>query len=98
MGPAGRRESAAPEGSGDADATGTTRETGEFDWRGWTLVGAIVVAFLVVPAAILYLPAARGVVQSVGLTVRDAYLVLPLLPAFGLGAIAVWSAIRTRSN
>lgn len=93
----GHGESAAPEGSGEAGATGSA-ETGNFDWRGWTLVGAIVVAFLVVPAAILYLPAARGLVQSVGLTVRDAYLVLPLLPAFGLGAIAVWSAIRTRSN
>lgn len=70
----------------------------DFDWRGWALVGAIVVAFLVVPAAILYLPSARGLVGSLGLTVRDAYLVLPLLPAFGLGAIAVWSAMHARAR
>lgn len=73
-------------------------ETDAFGWRGWTLVGAIVVAFLLVPATILYLPAAHGLIRSLGLTVRDAYLVLPLLPAFGLGAIAVWSAVRSRAE
>lgn len=81
------------ESAADEEAT-----TGEFDWRGWTLVAAIVVAFLVVPGMILYLPAARDVIQSIGLTVRDAYLFLPLIPAFGLGAIAVWSAVRSRSD
>ena len=83
-----------PAGSDSADQGGSTA----FDWRGWILVGAIVVAFLVVPAAILYLPFARDVVQSVGLTLRDAYLVLPLLPAFVLGGLAVWSAVRSRSG
>ena len=73
-------------------------ETGEFDWRGWTLVAAILVAFFVVPATILYLPSARSFIQSLGLTIRDAYLVLPLLPAFGLGALAVWSAMRSRAE
>lgn len=92
-------EASADDGQRDGRAAGAGAERErEFDWRGWTLVGAIVVAFLVVPALILYLPASRDLVQAIGLTVRDAYLVLPLLPAFGLGAIAVWSAIRMRSK
>jgi hypothetical protein len=70
----------------------------EFGWRGWVLVGVIVVAFLVVPAAILFLPRAQGAVASLGLTLRDAYLVLPLVPAFLLGATAVWAAVRSRSG
>ena len=70
----------------------------EFDWRGWVLVGVVVVAFLVVPTALLYLPQAQGVVASLGLTLRDAYLVLPLVPAFLLGATAVWAAVRSRSG
>jgi hypothetical protein len=40
---------------------------------------------------------ARSAVASVGLSLRDTYLVLPLLPAFLLGAVAVWSAVRSRS-
>lgn len=69
-----------------------------FDWRGWLLVGAIVVVFLVVPGAILYLPEAQGFIRSLGLTLRDAYLVLPLVPAFLLGLLAVWAAVRSRAN
>lgn len=86
------------EPSTSGTATGGTATTGEFDWRGWALVAAIVAAFLVVPGMILYLPAAQGVIQSIGLTVRDAYLFLPLIPAFGLGVIAVWSAVRSRTD
>jgi len=70
----------------------------EFDWRGWILVATVVFAFLVVPIALLGLPAAQSVVESLGLTLRDAYLVLPLVPAFLLGAVAVWSAIRARAD
>ncbi|MFC6863739.1 hypothetical protein ACFQGE_09705 [Halomicroarcula sp. GCM10025817] len=70
----------------------------EFGWHGWTLVGMVVVAFLVVPGAILVLPAAQGVVASLGLTLRAAYLTLPLVPAFLLAAIAVWSALRSRAE
>lgn len=86
-----------------ADVDGGTRSngsngTGDFDWRDWTLVAAIIVAFFVVPATLLYLPTARSFIQSLGLTIRDAYLVLPLLPAFGLGGLAVWSAMGTRSG
>jgi hypothetical protein len=56
------------------------------------------VAFLLVPGAILLLPAAQGVISSFGLTLRDAYLTLPLVPAFALGALAVWSAVRSQSK
>jgi hypothetical protein len=70
---------------------------GEFDWRGWLLVCVIVFAFFVVPGSILLLPEAQGVIGSLGLTLRDAYLVLPLVPAFLLAGVAVWAAVRTRS-
>jgi hypothetical protein len=68
-----------------------------FDWRGWLLVGVVVVAFLVVPTAILSLPQAQGLVTSLGLSLRDTYLVLPLIPAFLLGVVAVWAAVRSRT-
>jgi len=71
-------------------------EGSEFDWRGWVLVGVIVLAFLVVPGALYALPAAQSLVAGIGLSLRDTYLVLPLVPAFLLGAIAVWSAVRAR--
>ena len=70
----------------------------EFGSEGWILVGAILVGFLVIPIAILLLPAAQGIVRSLGLTLRAAYLTLPLVPAFVLGALAVWSALRSRQG
>ena len=71
---------------------------GDFGWHGWLLVGVIVFSFLVVPIALLYLPQAQSFVRSLGLTLRDAYLVLPLLPAFLLGGVAVWAAVKARSE
>jgi len=68
----------------------------DFGLEGWVLVGMILVGFLVIPIAILILPAAQGIIRSFGLTLRAAYLALPLVPAFLLGAIAVWSALRSR--
>lgn len=62
-------------------------EIGEFDWRGWTLVGTIVFAFLVAPAIILFQPPDM-------LPFFVAYLVLPLLPAVLLGFVAVWVTTR----
>ncbi|UPV75087.1 hypothetical protein M0R89_03225 [Halorussus limi] len=59
----------------------------EWDWRGWVLVGVVVLCFVVVPATILYLPPVRPF--------RFAYLVLPMIPALLLGATAVWSAQRS---
>ncbi|WP_336002032.1 hypothetical protein [Halorientalis halophila] len=70
----------------------------EFDWRGWLLVGAIVIAFLVVPGALYLLPAARGGLAALGLGWRHTYLALPLIPALLLAAIAVWSAVRSRAG
>lgn len=66
-----------------------------FDWRGWVLVATIAFSFLVVPGLIL---AAPEYATSLGLSLRDAYLTLPLIPAFLLGAVAVWSAVRSRST
>jgi len=68
-----------------------------FDWRGWVLVGVVVVSFLVVPGMILYLPHAQSFVESLGLTLRAAYLALPMIPAILLGATAVWAAVRART-
>jgi len=68
-----------------------------FGWRGWILVGIVVLSFLVVPATILFLPQAEPAVKSLGLTLRAAYLALPMIPALLLGATAVWAAVRSRS-
>ena len=66
-----------------------------FDWRGWLLVATIAVSFLVVPAAILFAPQWA---TFLGLSWRDTYLTLPLIPAFLLGGVAVWSAVRSRGT
>jgi ABC-type glycerol-3-phosphate transport system permease component len=62
-----------------------------FDWRGWSLVAAIFVAFLVIPGAIYLYPHAPSVV---GLSFWDTYLVLPMIPAIVLGLLAVWATTR----
>lgn len=94
-------------GEADTDSTYVHRPSGEpaapdtdrtFDWRGWLLVATIGFSFLVVPGAIMLLPMAQEFVTSLGLSLRDAYLTLPLLPAFLLGAVAVWSAVRSRGS
>jgi len=80
-------------------ATGRPRQAppaDRFGWRGWLLVGAVLVAFVVVPVAILFLPAAKGLIRAAGLTLRDAYLVLPLVPALALASMAVWAALASR--
>ena len=73
--------------SASASSAGTGPGERRFDWRNWLLVAATVVAFLVVPLLILYQPLR---VNSFVFT----YLVLPLVPAFLLGALAVWAATR----
>jgi hypothetical protein len=102
------RTGTAPAGDdGDSPGTGSTdtyprnrpSETdAEFDWRGWLLVGAVVTAFLIVPGILYLLPTARGAIAGLGLGLRHTYLVLPLVPAFLLGLVAVWSAVRSRSR
>nr|WP_049895322.1 hypothetical protein [Halopiger xanaduensis] len=57
----------------------------EFDWRGWTLVGVIVFAFLIAPATIILLPPADYLF---------ALLILPLAPAVLLALTAVWATVR----
>lgn len=69
-----------------------------FDWRGWVLVGTVAFAFLVAPGALLVLPSVQAQVAALGLSMRDAYLTLPLVPAILLGAVAVWSAVRSRAS
>lgn len=78
--------------SGEPPAPDTDRR---FDWRGWLLVATIAFSFLFVPGVILLLP---EYATSLGLSLRDAYLILPLIPAFLLGAVAVWSAVRSRGE
>jgi len=85
--PAGRSTAARPRQAPPADG---------FGWRGWVLVGMVILSLIAIPAAMLVLPAARNVVASLGLTLRDAYLVLPLPAALLLGAVAVWSALASR--
>lgn len=82
-------------GTDDVDPGDIPRgDAREFDWRGWTLVAAILFAFVVIPIALYFLPRAQGFVSSLGLSLRDAFLVLPLVPAIVLGALAVWATTR----
>lgn len=69
-----------------------------FGWRDWMLVATLVVSLILIPGALLVLPAAQDLVASLGLSLRDAYLTLPLIPAFLLGAVAVWSALQSRDH
>jgi hypothetical protein len=63
----------------------------EFDWRGWALVGAVFVSFLLIPGLIYAYPYAPSVF---GLTFWDTYLALPMIPAVVLGILAVWATTR----
>ena len=58
----------------------------EFDWRGWVLVGVIILAFIVAPALILLVPP--------GTEYRFALVILPLFPALLLALTAVWATTR----
>ncbi|MFB6166362.1 MAG: hypothetical protein ABEJ31_14475 [Haloarculaceae archaeon] len=69
-----------------------------FDWGGWVLVAVIVVSFLVVPGALYLAPPARQAAAGLGLGYQNTYLALPMVPALLLGAVAVWSAVRSRAR
>ena len=73
-------------------------QTDDFGWRGWVLVGVLVVSFLVVPWALIMAPAARDIISSLGLSWRDTYLAVPMVPAILLGAVGVWTALRARQT
>mgnify|MGYP000005855845 CR=1 FL=1 len=98
----GENEGSGPDTGGERHETvpGAPADPGDrsFGWRGWALVGALVVSLLVIPWTIIYLRQAQSFLASLGLGLRDAYLVLPLIPAFGLGALAVWSAVASRRD
>lgn len=84
------------EGDEPDDTTGDARRRTEreFGRRGWVLVGFTVVAFFVVPGLLLALAYDRVVVDSLGMSWRQAYLVLPLIPALLLGGLAVWATTQ----
>ncbi|MUV85241.1 hypothetical protein GJ631_01240 [Natronomonas sp. CBA1123] len=63
----------------------------EFDKRGWTLVAAVFVAFVVVPGIIYAYPYLGS---QLGLSFWDTYLALPMVPAIVLGILAVWATTR----
>jgi len=93
----GLGDSAGDEG-GPADPAEAAHEASSdgLGWRGWVLVGGLIVAMVLVPWAIVFLPEIQGALGSLGLGLRDAYLVLPMIPAVGLGALAVWAAVAYR--
>ncbi|MDZ7745427.1 MAG: hypothetical protein U5K28_02475 [Halobacteriales archaeon] len=66
----------------------------DFGVRGWILVGWLFVSLIVVPGLLLYIPEAGTFTKSLGLGYRDAFLVLPLIPALGLGVLGVWATTR----
>lgn len=54
----------------------------------WTIVLAIAVCFLLIPALIIWRPP--------GFSFRFSFLILPLIPAVGLAMLGVWFALRRR--
>lgn len=68
----------------------------EFGWRGWVVVAVLVFAFLLVPWALILLPTAQSGIGALGLSWRDTYLALPMIPALLLGALGVWTALAAR--
>lgn len=73
-------------------------EAREFGRRGWGLVVALVVALVVIPWTIIGIPQAQGLLEALPLGYRDAYLVLPFIPAVFLGALGVWTALANRRS
>ena len=58
-----------------------------FDWRGWLLVGVIVIAFVIAPLGILLYPPDAG-------SYLFALILIPLIPALLLAITAVWVTTR----
>jgi hypothetical protein len=85
-------------GRATREATGPDRkprgEDREFGRRGWVLVGMLFVALVLVPVLLYFVPRAQGLTASLGLGYRDAFLVLPLVPALVLAVLAVWATTR----
>ena len=93
------------DGTVDGESTGTAAESVEsaesaereegLGSVGWLLVGVVFVAFLLVPGVIYLYPLAVG---AFGLSFFATYLVLPLIPAIGLGLLGVWLLKRGDGN
>ncbi|WP_267640619.1 hypothetical protein [Haloarchaeobius amylolyticus] len=92
--PGQARDDAADDGNDDSRTAGDHGDgvvhpdavDREFDYRGWTLVGVIVFAFLVAPIVVYLRPPA--------LPYWVALLAFPMLPALFLGLMAVWATTR----
>ena len=71
------------------DRHGDPPEQGDrtFGSRGWILIIAILLAFLLIPGLITFYP-------PTWLSYRFAYLILPAIPAILLAIIAVWATTR----
>lgn len=82
-----RRDGSADETDGSLLGVHPTAADRSFGWRGWTLVGLIVLAFVVAPAGIYLLPPG-------GEGYRFALILLPLFPALFLALGAVWATTR----
>jgi hypothetical protein len=87
----GRPGSAAAHDRDDDPAARRTPAERTFDWRGWVLVAAIAVCFLLVPGVILAYP---HVGHRLGLSFYHTYLALPMIPAVVLAILAVWATAR----
>lgn len=72
-----------------------TMESG-LGWLGWLLVAVIAGVLLVVPAVLLLLPGRQGLLEGLGVGLRGAYLVIPLVAAMLFGLVGVWAAVRAR--
>ncbi|MFB6128482.1 MAG: hypothetical protein ABEJ47_01845 [Halorhabdus sp.] len=81
-----------------ADSPEQSRDGMRSSRESWLVIGVLTLALIVIPWSLILLPSARGVVEAVGFTLRDAYLVVPLVPAIGLGVIGVWTAVRARRS
>ncbi|NIB99964.1 hypothetical protein [Halobacterium sp. R2-5] len=66
-------------------------EAGMSERAQWLVVAALVVSGLLAP---LYLYVVGP--GTFGLSYRDTYLAVPMIPAILLGAIGVWTAVRGR--
>lgn len=79
-------ERSASEGDATDFDVDTAAADREFDWRGWVVVGMIVVTFVLAPLAIYLWPIGAGYHFSL--------VVLPLVPAVLLAITAVWATTR----
>lgn len=86
-----------PAGSDQTGEPGELERAESFDWAGWVLVAVVICSFLVVPGLVLFLPEMHGFISRLGFSLRQAYLVFPMIPAILLGLTAIWATLRSYS-